>query len=77
MYPCCTCRMGTDDRSVVDREGRVHGNEGPRVVYASIMPEIVSGNLNAPVIMMAEKIADQIRGWPRRRPDSQPYHLVN
>ncbi|MBY6208630.1 MULTISPECIES: choline dehydrogenase [Halomonas] len=61
-HPCCTCRMGSDENSVVDGEGRVHGVANLRVVDASIMPEIVSGNLNAPVIMMAEKIADAIKG---------------
>ena len=61
-HPCCSARMGQDDRSVVDERGRVHTLENVRVVDASIMPEIVSGNLNAPVIMMAEKLADVIRG---------------
>ncbi|MCO6055592.1 choline dehydrogenase [Pseudomonas sp. MOB-449] len=61
-HPCCTCRMGNDEQAVVDSEARVHGIENVRVVDASIMPEIVSGNLNAPIIMMAEKIADSIRG---------------
>lgn len=61
-HPSCTCRMGTGDDAVVDAQGRVHGVDNVRVVDASIMPEIVSGNLNAPVIMMAEKIADHIRG---------------
>lgn len=61
-HPCCSCRMGTDDMSVVDTHARVHGFENLRVIDASIMPAIVSGNLNAPVIMMAEKLADDILG---------------
>lgn len=61
-HPSCTCKMGNDDRSVVGADARVHGVEGLRVVDASIMPNIVNGNLNAPVIMMAEKLADIIRG---------------
>jgi choline dehydrogenase len=48
--------------AVVDAEGRVHGLQGLRVIDASIMPEIITGNLNAPTIMMAEKLADVIRG---------------
>ena len=63
-HPCCSARMGHDDRSVVDERGRVHTLENVRVIDASIMPEIVSGNLNAPIIMMAEKLADDIRGRP-------------
>ena len=61
-HPSCTCKMGTDERSVVDAGGKLHGIKGLRVVDASIMPNIVNGNLNAPVIMMAEKLADTIRG---------------
>ncbi|MGE0024173.1 MAG: choline dehydrogenase [Hyphomicrobium sp.] len=61
-HPSCTCAMGTDEMAVVDGEARVHGVEGLRVVDASIMPDVVSGNLNVPTIMMAEKLADVIRG---------------
>jgi choline dehydrogenase len=61
-HPCGTNAMGTGDMAVVDGQGRVHGLDGLRVVDASIMPEIVTGNLNAPTVMMAEKIADLIRG---------------
>ena len=61
-HPSCSCKMGTDEMAVVDGQGRVHGMEGLRVVDASIMPLITTGNLNAPTIMLAEKIADKIRG---------------
>ncbi|HBP4878269.1 TPA: choline dehydrogenase [Pseudomonas aeruginosa] len=61
-HPSCSCKMGCDDMAVVDGQGRVHGMEGLRVVDASIMPLIITGNLNATTIMMAEKIADRIRG---------------
>ena len=56
-HPSGTCRMGVDDQAVVDAAGLVRGVSGLRVVDASIMPEITNGNLNAPVVMMAEKIS--------------------
>src|SRR5699024_9161868 len=61
-HPSCTCAMGSGEDAVVDGDGRVHGVRNLRVVDASIMPSIVSGNLNAPTIMLAEKLADAIRG---------------
>ena len=62
-HPSCTCRMGIDEEtSVVDGEGRVHGIEGLRVVDASVMPNIASAALNAPTIMLAEKLVDRIAG---------------
>ncbi|MCW1872913.1 choline dehydrogenase (plasmid) [Erwinia sp. INIA-01] len=61
-HPCGTCKMGTDEMAVVDGEGRVHGLDGLRVVDASIMPLIITGNLNATTIMIGEKIADAVRG---------------
>ena len=76
-HPCGTCRMGTGDDAVVDHEGRVHGIESLRVIDASIMPQIVTGNLNATTIMIAEKLADRVRGRePLPRSDA-PYYVAN
>ncbi len=63
LHPSCTCKMGTDEMSVVDPHTmRVHGTEGLRVVDASVLPIVTNGNLYAPTMMIAEKAADLILG---------------
>ena len=59
-HPSCTLKMGVDEMSVVDEELKIHGLQNIRVVDASIMPEITSGNLNAPTLMIAERASDFI-----------------
>ncbi|HLD65455.1 MAG TPA: choline dehydrogenase [Pseudomonas sp.] len=75
-HPSCSCKMGSDPLAVVDGQGRVHGLQGLRVVDASIMPLIITGNLNAPTIMIAEKIADKIRGRAPLPRSTAPYHVA-
>ena len=75
-HPCGSCRMGSDATSVVDGAGRVHGLENLRVVDASLFPIIPTGNLNAPTIMLAEKMVDKIRGREALPASKADYFVV-
>jgi choline dehydrogenase len=77
-HPSCSCRMGAadDPAAVVDPQGRVRGIEALRVIDSSIMPSITTGNLNAPTIMLAEKMADHVRGRAPLPPQPSPYYVA-
>jgi len=77
-HPSCSCKMGrsSDPMAVVDPEGRAYGVEGLRIVDSSVMPSITTGNLNAPTIMVAEKMADHVLGKAPLTPSSAPYYVV-
>ena len=75
LHPSCTCKMGTDNMSVLDPETMaVHGVQGLSVVDASSMPYITNGNIYAPVMMLAEKAADLIQGNTPLKPLSLPFY---
>lgn len=75
LHPSCTCKMGTDDMSVVDPSTmRVHGLEGIRVVDASVMPYVTNANIFAPVMMVAEKAADLILGNTPAPPSTASFY---
>ena len=67
-HPSCTCAMGDGEMAVVDDQMKVHGIKNLRVVDASVMPQIISGNLNAPTQMIAARAADMILGKEQLRP---------
>ena len=77
-HPAGTCRMGNadDDGAVVDAQLRVHGVAGLRVVDASVMPELISGNTNLPTIMLAEKIASEMKEERKRRTETADLNVV-
>jgi Choline dehydrogenase and related flavoproteins len=75
LHPSCTARMGTDDEAVVDPSTmRVHGVDGLRVVDASVFPYVTNANIYAPVMMVAEKAADLIRGNAPLSPEPVPFY---
>ena len=77
-HPSCSCKMGrsSDAMAVVDAQGRVYGVEALRVIDSSVMPSITTGNLNAPTIMLAEKMADHVLGRATLPPAAAPFYVA-
>ena len=77
-HPSCSNKMGrsSDPMAVVNPEGRVYGTEALRVIDSSVMPSITTGNLNAPTIMLAEKMADHVLGKAPLAPSAAPFYVV-
>ena len=76
-HPCGTCKMGEGPEAVVNQYFEVHGINNLRVVDASVMPDIISGNLNAPTQMMAERASDFILGKNQLNPQRASFHFDN
>jgi 4-pyridoxate dehydrogenase len=72
-HPCGTCRMGSDEDAVVDGELRLRGAEALRIIDASVMPDLVGGNINATVIMIAERAVDLITAQPKTEASVPPF----
>ena len=72
-HPSCSCAMGNGEMAVVDEQMKVRGVENLRVVDASVMPQIISGNLNAPTQMIAARAADMILGREQLSPIKAPF----
>jgi choline dehydrogenase len=73
-HPCGTCRMGSDAASVTTPDGQVRGVDGLRVVDSSLMPQATAGDLNAPTLVLAERMSDLIRG--RHLPEAEGAALL-
>jgi choline dehydrogenase len=74
-HPCGTCKMGTDETAVVSPELKVGGLDNLRVVDASVFPSITNGNINAPVMMLAERAADLIKGDGMLKPLAASFYI--
>ena len=76
-HPCGTCKMGEDPEAVVNEKFQVHGFKNLYVVDASVMPDVVSGNLNAPTQMIAERASDFILDKKQLNPLKANFHFQN